>query len=112
MTSGERWFSVRLLFESTHLGRGGAPALFEDRMLLVRAESIEAAKGKAEAIARRSGEGYRAASGDEVVWRFEEVLDAKEVLDEAIADGTEIYYSHIRGAEVDQLRRMLQPFED
>ena len=111
MTTRLRWFGVRLLMESVHGEGSAAPGLLEDLILLVRASTLDEASLKAEAVARKSEERYESAGGDEITWRFKEVLDAKEVLDEDIGDGTQIYYSHLKAGELDMLRATLRPLD-
>lgn len=112
MRDHEKWFSVRLLLESVHRGQNGPRKLFEDRIVLVKSMSLEAAREKAESICKQKAEEYENPYGEVVSWQFREILDAKELVDETIRDGIEVYYNHINESEVDQLRRMLLRFQE
>lgn len=107
----EKWFSVRLLVESVHPGERAAEQLFEDRIVLVKSATLEMARQKAEAFAKQSDLKYKNPYGEKVIWRFREILDAKELLDDTLFDGVEVYYTHLREAEIEQVHRMLQPFQ-
>ncbi|HEV2615901.1 MAG TPA: DUF4288 domain-containing protein [Candidatus Acidoferrales bacterium] len=111
MTNEKKWFAVRLLSEAMHPGERIAERLFEDSIMLVRSATLEEAREKAEIFGKKSDTKYTNPYKEVVTWRFREILDAKELLDDNVGDGIEVYFNHISEAEAEQVRRMLQPFE-
>src|SRR5207249_1758492 len=61
------------------------------RLVIVRAGSEVQAGRKAERLTRAGVERYRNVFGETVTWRFKEVIDSYAILDDELADGTEIY---------------------
>lgn len=90
----QRWFAARLLFEALDSESDESFAL-EDRIVVVRARSTDEASEKATKFARESETEYEAAAGNRVRWQFRKVADIQALIDDDIADGTEIYFSHI-----------------
>ena len=109
MSAGESWFAARILMERTHLEERDVDTLFEDKIILLRADTEDAALSKAEALGRASEHAYENAEGKPVRWIFREVLDVKELFDDAIGEGTEVYYALLAGDDVAHLRRALNP---
>ena len=90
--SQEGWFSARLLFESVDLETDEGLSL-EERIIVVRAESEDAATAKARKMGHDSEEEYVAAAGNRVRWRFRTVADIQAILDDELSDGTEVYFT-------------------
>ena len=101
-----KWFSVRMLLESVlpHEANAG-DVLYEDRIILVLAETEEEAKSKGERIGRTARGEYKNQYGETVKWEFREVVDVIQLLDGSVADGTEVYWSFLGEEEVKQLRK-------
>jgi hypothetical protein len=91
MTAAKTWFGVRLVVEC-QVGRDvPAKRTYEDRLIVVRAASDAEACRRAERLTRAAVERYRNVVGESVTWRFKEVIDSYPILDDELADGTEIY---------------------
>jgi hypothetical protein len=85
------WFGVRVVVEILVGKDPPAKRTYEDRVIVVRAQSDALARRKAERIARADGETYRNIYGENVTWRFKDVVDTYMLLDDKLSDGTEIY---------------------
>jgi hypothetical protein len=106
--SDSNWFAARIVLESVGATSDGDERLFEDRIILLRAESEREAQVKAKAIGRESAHEYDSAAGSHVTWRFKELLDVKPLWLDSIEDGSEVYYAFLREPELDQIRRIIQ----
>jgi|SRR4051794_7222775 len=108
MNEQQKWFAACLLMES--LVDSGPPKekLFEETIVLVRAATDADAAQKAERFGRDAEHEYQNTYGETVRWVFRELLDLKELIDEAIGDGTEVYYAFLDENEVVQRQRMLR----
>jgi Domain of unknown function (DUF4288) len=99
------WFSVRCLSECV---LDDAPALYEDCILLIQAEDDVHARRKGDAAARKSSHQYANSFGETVRWEFREVLDVKQLFDAEIRDGSEVYYSFLSHADLENVRTALE----
>src|SRR5438552_3262007 len=99
------WFAVNMFFESVHPDHPENEFLWEERVVLVRAESEEEARRQGELIGKAGEHEYTAANGDLVRWVFRQVegVSAIEVLDH----GTELFSRFLSKQEVESL---LSPF--
>jgi len=88
------WFAARLLFESIDVESDEGYA-FEERIVLLRAQSTDQAHQKAIKKARSSETEYETAAGNRIRWKFRALADVQSILDDEIVDGTEIYFSHL-----------------
>jgi len=91
VAAGGDWFGVRLVVECQVGADPPGRRTYEDRVVVVRASSEALARRKAERLTRRGGESYRNFKGEKVVWRFKDVVDSYLILDDDLADGTEVY---------------------
>lgn len=91
MTDAKSWFGVRLVVECQVGKDVPAKRTYEDRLIVVRAASDAEACRRAERLTRAAVERYRNVVGETVTWRFKEVIDSYPILDDQLADGTEIY---------------------
>jgi hypothetical protein len=91
MSTSTDWFGVRLVVECQVGKDPPAKRTYEDRLVVVRAASEAHARRKAERLTRAGVERYRNVVGEKVTWRFKEVIDSYQILDDELADGTEIY---------------------
>ena len=112
MTKAERWFAARLLSEGMHPDEPNAPTLFEESIVLLRARDTAEATRRAGEIGAKAETQYLNPSGDAVRWTFREVLEVQELLDDEIADGTEVYHALLRAEEVEQRRRATEKLEE
>src|SRR5438093_6372718 len=95
--AGDRWYSVRVLMEIA-IGEEGSAELsdrFEDRIILVRAADETQALTKGIAFAQGTNEEYLNATGERVRWTFSHALEAHQILDASLQDGTEVYSAFV-----------------
>jgi hypothetical protein len=97
------WFGVSLLFKSVHNGQPEDDALWEDSIVLIRAQSRDEAQKQAEALGKGEEHEYVSASGDLVKWTFQGVESIHEILDDTLENGTEIFSRFLRAREVESL---------
>jgi hypothetical protein len=69
--------------------------LGEYRYFLVEASNDEAAIIKSWQLGRNREHSYVSADETEVKWLLESVVDVKEILDETLSEGTELYHKYI-----------------
>lgn len=103
-----RWYSARVVLERLIGGAQEVSPLFEERMFLLRAKGDEEALQRAERLGRAGEETFENERGERIQWIFKEVLDIKAVLDDTLADGSEIYYAFYQRDELEQVRQALQ----
>lgn len=104
-----RWFAASLLFESKHSKSGAEGGLWEERIIILHAESQDDAIAQAHQIGVAGETSYEAKEGDQVNWTFSQVERIMEVESESLSSGTEIFSRFLRASEVASL---LTPFED
>jgi hypothetical protein len=92
------WYSARLLYERLlYQSRDGdkladQETLFEEKLIVFRAEEEDDIVGKLTIIARNANDEYEAAARNWVKWVFREILEIQQVMAHGIEDGTEVYY--------------------
>lgn len=74
--------------------------VYEERIVVLRANDEDEAKSKGEEIGRASKEEYQNKDGETVIWEFREVLDVLQLFDDPIKDGTEVYWSFLGEEEL------------
>jgi hypothetical protein len=84
------WFSVQLRYAYL-VGETRAPAIVEDRVVLVDGDDEEAALGRAVEIAPEYEDDFEAATGERGTIRFEGIVAIKE-LDDPPGTGTEVWH--------------------
>ncbi|MED2793843.1 DUF4288 domain-containing protein [Bacillus wiedmannii] len=105
-------YAVKLLFESVHSGEPNLTkidehyeeshdTLFEESIILVKANSIEEAYELGEKIAIHSEESYDNMYGEQVTWTFRKVLHVFELDDTPFETGKELYarFLHVKKNE-------------
>ncbi|KKZ93934.1 hypothetical protein B4147_4873 [Bacillus wiedmannii] len=116
-------YAVKLLFESVHSGEPDPTkvdehyeeshnTLFEESIILVKANSIEEAHELGEKIAIHSEESYDNMYGEQVTWTFRKVLHVFELDDTPFEMGKELYarFLHVKKNEkVDTVVRAYYP---
>ena len=93
------WFSVQLRYAYL-VGEAQAPALVEDRVVLVDGEDEEAALGRAIEIAEEYEDEFETEAGETGQIRFEGIVAIKE-LDDPPAAGTEVWHEFMSPAGVE-----------
>ncbi|SFP10490.1 protein of unknown function [Amycolatopsis arida] len=87
-------FSAVLVYSSTGDGEGYVP-LYEESVVLLVAETEEAARERAWERGRARQVSYHNELGELISWRLLHVVDVSEVTDE-LADGAEVHSRHFR----------------
>jgi hypothetical protein len=103
-----RWYAAVLLLESLHPEEPGTRKLSQLQVRLVRARSDEAAWDRANKIAEAQEHSYANVYGKTVEWVLRELLDVIELLDDAMKEGAEVYYSFLNEREARQLNAALR----
>ncbi|HEX6140249.1 MAG TPA: DUF4288 domain-containing protein [Candidatus Limnocylindria bacterium] len=103
------WFSVQLRYAYL-VGGTEAPAIVEDRVVLVDGEDEEAALGRAVEIAAEYEDEFETDAGQPGVIRFEGIVAIKE-LDDPPGAGTEVWHELMAppGVETDADGEPLPP---
>lgn len=105
-------YAVKLLFESVHSGEPDPTkidehyeknhdTLFEESIILVKANDLEEAHELGKKIAIHSEESYDNVYGEQVTWKFRKVLHVFELNDTSFETGTELYarFLHVKKNE-------------
>lgn len=92
----------------TMRGNGGSEYLWEERILLIAAESEDDATEKAELRAKSLEHSYSSNQGEWIDVKFDSV-DRVFVIEGALEDGAELFSRFLRESEV---RSLKTPFED
>jgi uncharacterized protein DUF4288 len=93
------WFSVQLRYAYL-VGAAQAPAMVEDRVVLVDGEDEETALGRAVEIAAEYEDEFETEAGETGIIRFEGIVAIKE-LDDPPAGGTEVWHEFMAPAGVE-----------
>src|SRR5205809_1549521 len=101
------WYAVNLLFKSVHPEHHENEFLWEERLVLVQAETEAAARLEGECIGKSEEHEYVAANGDLVRWSFEQVERVCEI--DSLEHGSELFSRFLNTQEVESL---LTPFKD
>ncbi|MFE6134682.1 DUF4288 domain-containing protein [Bacillus sp. NPDC057893] len=116
-------YAVKLLFESVHSGdpnpskidehyEENHDTLFEESIILVKANSLEEAHELGEKIALQSEDTYDNMYDVQVTWKFRKVLHVFELNDTSFETGTELYarFLHVKKNEtVDTVVKQYYP---
>src|SRR4051794_19878834 len=95
------WFGVSLLFKSSHVGNPDQNALWEERIVLINAESEAEARHQGELLGKAEEHDYVSAAGDQVRWTFELVERVYAIQAETLEDQTEVFSRFLRAKEVE-----------
>ena len=103
------WFSAAILLRSEAADRLPTDSLWEESVVLVKADTEDDALMIATAIGRSQELSYTVEGGTELRWRFDRVVSVYMIESEDLQSGTELFSRFIRASEVESL---LTPFED
>lgn len=92
-----RWFVGVLVLRSRVNGVAATSSLTDLQYRLVRAADAESAYERALELGRQAGHSYPNESGEEVFWEFVGLHDLREVDNEELTDGTEVYGYTVHG---------------
>jgi len=102
------WYAVRALYRADH-GRKDASSvrtLLEESILLFRSTPSSAAV-KGHQVCKRHQHSYTNVYGEMVSWKLHQVLEIVEVMDQQIAEGSEVYHRFHLNANPDATARRL-----
>jgi hypothetical protein len=102
------WFAVNLLYESLH-EPPASQNLWEERIIIVQADSEESALHQGETLAKAEEHEYISAQGDRVRWLFRGVERVFPIDAEHLSQGTEVFARFLKASEVQSI---LQKFPD
>jgi hypothetical protein len=108
-TNKSSLYVVVLLLEAS-ITRPNYEPLYEESFLLIRADSEEGASKKA---MQQSNQplSYQNQYGETVTWTLKEVVEAKEINEDKLVDGTEIFSRFFRNYDAYNAA-LQQKFED
>ncbi|HJQ99227.1 MAG TPA: DUF4288 domain-containing protein [Candidatus Polarisedimenticolaceae bacterium] len=103
------WYGVALYIQGAHEGDHPDGDTWEERIVLVEAESPVKAAAAARKIGENGGVDYVASTGQRVSWRFSHVGTVHEIDAERLTSSTEVFSRFITDAE---RRSLMRPFAD
>ena len=108
------WYTVSLLLKSIHSPPSEFEPLWEERLVLVEAQTEEQAHQKGEKIGKEAeqeyGVDYKGSKvGEKAKWTFMQVASVCQIESESLLDGTELFSRFLRDSEV---KSLLTPFDD
>jgi Domain of unknown function (DUF4288) len=108
------FYTVSLLLKSTHSPPSKDEALWEERIILITAETEEQARQKGRNLGENaeleySVGGQVGTNSDVVRWTFVQVERVCHVDSDDLSDGTELFSRFLRDSEV---KSLLTPFDD
>ena len=89
------WYTAECLYRSELASCTADEQLCEYRYFLVKADDDQAANEKARELAAAKQHGYLNANGEKVHWVLEAVIDTKQILNEDLSEGTEIFHRYV-----------------
>lgn len=103
------WFSAAILFRSEAADRLPADSLWEESLVLVKADTEDDALMIATAIGRSQELSYSVEGGAQLRWLFDRVERVYAIESEDLQSATELFSRYLRASEVESL---LTPFEE
>ncbi|SRR5581483_810082 len=108
------WYTISLLLKSIHSPPSEREPLWEERIVLVEAQTDEEARQKGEKIGKEAeheyGVEYKGSKpGEKTKWTFMQVGRVCPIESESLSDGTELFSRFLRDSEV---KSLLTPFDD
>src|SRR4029079_7738236 len=97
------WYSASLLYESVHNQMAREESIWEEQIVLVRADTDAEARAQAELIGKSSEGTYTSANKAQVRWAFREVQSVFQLLDQELKPGTEVFSRFLRASEAKSL---------
>jgi len=86
------WYTVSLLFERLRPGSvGQGDPLYEESIRVVDAGTEEEAAIKAKRLGKTEHVRFPVVTGENVEWRFVQVISVYELLEQSLKDGTEVF---------------------
>jgi hypothetical protein len=95
-----QWYDAVLIFDAVHPDEPGfIERLTERSVIVLRASSEAEAQRRADDHCRRAEHEYRNPYGSRVHWRCRSVRGVTPLFDDAIVDGTEVFWELLEGDE-------------
>lgn len=88
----DQWFWDAALFKAVHLERPRKRHLWERTVFLVRAPDEASARERAREVALGKEHEYVTATGDRLRWAFQAVEEIQALVQDQLAEGTEVYW--------------------
>jgi hypothetical protein len=92
-----------MLFEATHSQPSDEGEVWEERHILLSADTVESARQMATEIGRTSSVSYVAHGNDEVEWKFRLIERVYEIQQPELASGVEVFSRFLKAAEAKSL---------
>ena len=109
MGTQDRWWAVRVLYESSIKGAPTHTPRGQDAIFVVLAQDEAEAEAKGTEFAIRENSEFANPLGETVVIRFEQVTDIHDVFwpgdGDHLVDGTQVYMSLEAGSDMESLRQ-------
>jgi hypothetical protein len=103
------WFAANLLFKSVHVGQPEENPLWEERIVLIQAETEAEAREQGERLGKEEEHEYVSATGDLVRWTFQQIERVYPIEADTLQNRTEVFSRFLRSNEVESL---LTPFKE
>jgi len=87
------WYGIKLLFRAEHVDEKEDEILYQETVLLVRADDEDKAKEKAANWSINEEVSYSNVYGKRVKWKFIKMVDVYQLPEMEIGDCTEVYSS-------------------
>lgn len=102
------WFAASMFYRGIRSDNQDE-SLWEERVVLLKAETMSEALENARKIGPASDVAYETSDGSTLAWKFQCVERIVEIEEESLVSGTEIFSRFLREAEA---RSLLTPFDD
>ncbi|MBE9007565.1 DUF4288 domain-containing protein [Fortiea sp. LEGE XX443] len=100
----ESFYMAIILYKSSSDTLDYQP-LYQESFVLIKANSLEAAKAKALNYGKNETVSYKNENGETITWSLQQVIDVNSVLDDefdSCEDGVDLYTRHFRNYEAYQ----------
>lgn len=97
------WYVASLLFEATHSRPSDEEEIWEERHILLNADTMERARQMATAIASAPSVSYVVQDNDELEWQFRQIERIYEVEQPELTSGVEIFSRFLKASEAKSL---------
>jgi hypothetical protein len=97
------WFTVSLLFEAIYSPADVDDPLWEEIILLIKADSEEEAALKAEKKAKDEEISYESVDEHKVTWKFRQIERVCLINEDTLIDGLEIFSRFLKDTEAKSL---------
>lgn len=84
------WYAVETLFRCNEEKESGL-TLYDKRIFLIKSETVDSARQKANQIASTSEVTYQNSDSEQVHWEFLRILEIQELCEGELYDGIEVF---------------------